>query len=59
MKFQLLVITFTILKSEIKDVLQGKNIKCKNIIITTKITSVIISDIDILIEKKGRYECYN
>jgi len=39
-------------KNEILDVLQAENIKCKNIIITTKSTTVITRDIDIPIAKK-------
>ena len=40
------------LKDEILDVLQAENIKCKNIIITTKSTTVITRDIDIPVAKK-------
>lgn len=40
------------LKSEILDVLQAENIKCRNIIITTKSTTVITREIDIPIAKK-------
>ncbi|MBW9169652.1 pilus assembly protein PilM [Clostridium estertheticum] len=40
------------LKDEILEVLQAKNIKCKNMIITTKSTTVITRDIDIPVAKK-------
>ncbi|MCB2295212.1 pilus assembly protein PilM [Clostridium algoriphilum] len=46
------IIDITKLKSEILDVLQVENIKCRNIIITTKSTSVINRDIDVPIAKK-------
>lgn len=39
-------------KSEIFDVLQEENVKCKNMIITTKSTTVITRDIDIPVAKK-------
>ena len=46
------ILDITKFKSEILDVLQAENIKCRNIIITTKSTSVITRDIDIPIAKK-------
>ncbi|MBX4270193.1 pilus assembly protein PilM [Clostridium estertheticum] len=46
------ILDVTKLKDEILDVLQAKNIRCKNIIITTKSTTVITRDIDIPVAKK-------
>jgi type IV pilus assembly protein PilM len=46
------ILDVTKFKSEILDVLQAENIKCKNIIITSKSTSVITRDIDIPVAKK-------
>jgi len=46
------IIDISKLKSEILDVLQAESIKCRNIIITTKSTTVITRDIDIPIAKK-------
>lgn len=46
------ILDITKFKDEILDVLQAENIKCKNIIITTKSTSVITRDIAIPIAKK-------
>ncbi|MFT5875346.1 MAG: type IV pilus assembly protein PilM [Clostridium sp.] len=47
------IIDITKFKNEILDVLKTENIKCKNIIITTKSTLVITRDIDIPVAKKG------
>ncbi|MBU3153364.1 type IV pilus assembly protein PilM [Clostridium estertheticum] len=46
------ILDVTKLKDKISDVLQAENIKCKNIIITTKSTTVITRDIDIPVAKK-------
>ncbi len=46
------IIDITKFKSEISDVLEMENIKYKNIIITSKSTSVITRDIDIPVAKK-------
>ena len=46
------ILDITKFKKEILNVLQEKNIKCKNIIITTKSTSVITRDIEIPVAKK-------
>ncbi len=46
------ILDITKFKSEILDVMQAENIKCKNIIITSKSTSVITRDIDIPVAKK-------
>ncbi|WP_443661471.1 pilus assembly protein PilM [Clostridium sp.] len=46
------ILDVTKLKNGISDVLQVENIKCKNIIITTKSTTVITRDIDIPVAKK-------
>ncbi|MGH4121805.1 MAG: type IV pilus assembly protein PilM [Clostridium sp.] len=46
------ILDITKFKNEILDVLQEENIKCKNIIITTKGTSVITRDIEIPVAKK-------
>ncbi|MBZ9636289.1 pilus assembly protein PilM [Clostridium sp. FP1] len=46
------ILDITKFKSEISDVLQVENIKCKRIIITSKSTSVITRDIDIPVAKK-------
>lgn len=46
------ILDITQLKSEIFDVLKGENVKCKNVIITTKSTTVITRDIDIPVAKK-------
>lgn len=46
------ILDITKFKSEISDVLQAENIKCRNIIITSKSTSVITRDIDIPVAKK-------
>jgi len=46
------ILDIIILKNEILGVLQEENIKCKNIIITTKSTSVITRDIEIPVAKK-------
>ena len=47
-----IILDITKLKSEISDVLQEENVKCKSIIITTKGTTVIMRDIDIPVAKK-------
>jgi type IV pilus assembly protein PilM len=46
------ILDITKFKSEILDVLQEENIKCKNIIITSKSTLIITRDIDIPVAKK-------
>jgi type IV pilus assembly protein PilM len=46
------ILEITKFKSEILEVLQAENIKCKNIVITSKSTSVITRDIDIPVAKK-------
>ncbi|MBU3144901.1 pilus assembly protein PilM [Clostridium sp. CF012] len=46
------ILDVTKFKSEIMDVLQGQSIKCRNIIITTKSTSVITRDIEIPVAKQ-------
>lgn len=46
------ILNTTKFESEILQVLKEENIKCKNIIITTKSTSIITRDIDIPIAKK-------
>ena len=46
------ILDITKFKSEILDILQTENIKCKNIVITSKSTSVITRDIDIPVAKK-------
>ncbi|MBZ9624857.1 pilus assembly protein PilM [Clostridium sp. FP2] len=46
------ILDITKFKSEISDVLQVENIKCKRIIITSKSTSVITRDIGIPVAKK-------
>ncbi|MBU3182045.1 pilus assembly protein PilM [Clostridium psychrophilum] len=46
------IIDITKLKSEISDGLEAENIKCRNIIITTKSTTIITRDIDIPVAKK-------
>ncbi|MCB2298711.1 type IV pilus assembly protein PilM [Clostridium tagluense] len=46
------ILDITKFKSEISDILQAENIKCKSIIITSKGTSVITRDIEIPVAKK-------
>lgn len=46
------ILDITKLESEILDGMQEENVKCKNIIITTKSTTIITRDIDIPIAKK-------
>ncbi len=46
------ILEITKFESEISDVLQAENIKCKNIIITTKSTLIITRDIEIPVAKK-------
>lgn len=46
------ILDITKFKSEILDALQAENIKCRNIIITSKSTSVITRDIEIPVAKK-------
>ncbi|MCB2289667.1 pilus assembly protein PilM [Clostridium sp. CS001] len=46
------ILDITKFKSEILDVLQAEDIKCRNIIITSKGTAVITRDIDIPVAKK-------
>lgn len=47
------ILDITKFKSEVLNVMQKENIKCKNIIITSKSTSVINRDIEIPVAKKG------